>query len=179
MTVQEKQKRDEFKLRIAGISIGNHQFSISCDKTFFELANISELQDGLIHLQIDMENQGKMLILNFHFQGNVISPCDRCLDDVEVPIHFTENLIVKLVEFPDEEKKEDNLWFIDENEYKLDVFHFVYESIQLTLPIQIMHPNDKNGLSTCNPKVLEILENLTIKEQNIDPRWEVLKQLKK
>lgn len=175
----EKNKREEFRLRIAGISLGNHRFSISCDKTFFELSDISELQDGVIHLQIDMENQEKMLLLSFHFIGKVYAPCDRCLDNVEISLDFTEKLIVKLIEQPEENIDEDNIWFIDENEYELDVFHFVYESIRLALPLQIMHLNDENGNSTCNPDVLKILENFSIKEQPIDPRWEVLNQLKK
>lgn len=178
MTPKEKSKRDEFRLRIAGISLGNHKFSITCDELFFEISNISELQGGCLQLQIDMENQEKMLNLHFHIQGNVVAPCDRCLDPVEIPLEFTEQLVVKLVEQPDESLNEDNLWFIDENEYALDVFHFVYEIIRLALPIKITHPDDEQGNSTCNPEILKILENLSLKESQIDPRWEALKQIK-
>lgn len=178
MMPKEKSKRDEFRLRIAGISLGNHKFSITCDELFFEISNISELQGGSLQLQIDMENQEKMLNLHFHIQGNVVAPCDRCLDPVEIPLEFTEQLIVKLVEQPDESLNEDNLWFIDENEYALDVFHFVYENIRLALPIKITHPDDEQGNSTCNPEILKILENLSLKESQIDPRWEALKQIK-
>ena len=120
----------------------------------------------------------KILNLHFHFKGNVVAPCDRCLDPVEIPLEYTESLIVKLVEHPDESLNEDNLWFIDENEYALDVFHFVYESIRLAIPIKITHPDDEQGNSRCNPEILKILENLSLKESQIDPRWEALKQIK-
>ena len=61
------------------------------------------------------------------------------------------------------------------------LFHFVYESIMLALPIQVLHPDDENGNSTCNPEILKIMNEHSPdakKEDEIDPRWEALKKLK-
>ena len=58
--------------------------------------------------------------------------------------------------------------------------HFIYETICLALPHRIVHPDDENGNSTCNPEVLKKLESMsqTEKPQEIDERWAALKDLK-
>lgn len=176
-----KQKREEFRLRISGVELGTHSYSIDCDNAFFELAEIPDLHNGLIKLQIEMNISEKMVLLNFHFNGNVELPCDRCLDPVTIDLDFTENLVVKLVPFVDDMEKveEDDMWIVDENTYDLDLFHFVYESIALHLPMQILHADDENGNPTCNPEILKKLEEFSGREHDaIDPRWEALKNIK-
>lgn len=177
-----KQKRDNFKLRISGISLGSHKFSIACDKEFFETSGIEELQDGVINVEIDLEKDESMLHLFFQFKGEVVALCDRCLDPLSFEMDFEEEIVVKLVPFKVEEDmtEEDGIWLINENEYDLDVYHFVYESIRLAMPIQIMHPDRPDGTSTCNPEVLKRLEKLIPKEnpKETDSRWDALKDIK-
>ncbi|MCQ2285365.1 MAG: DUF177 domain-containing protein [Bacteroidales bacterium] len=178
--MERKLKREEFLVRIGGQSLGTHYVSIACDKMFFDIADMEELHDGNLDLQIEMQIQEKTVQLNFHFSGYVVATCDRCLNPVNVPMDFTEQLVVKLVENPSlfEEQEDDNLWFVGEKEPTLDVFHFVYESILLALPMKIVHPDDENGNSTCDPEVLKILQDISAKNDEIDPRWSALKNLK-
>lgn len=175
-----KKKRDEFKLRISGLALGTHKFSIDCDKTFFELAEIANLEDGVLKLEIEMIKDEHIIDLFFHFSGEVTTLCDRCLDPYTFPLEIEDKLIVKLVAFPEEEQLDnDEMWIVNENEYELDVFHFVYETILLSMPLQIMHPDNPDGTSSCNPEVLEQLEKLSQKEENTnDPRWDALKNIK-
>ena len=179
--MKTKEKRDDYKIRIAGVEIGTYSYSMICDKAFFELSEISELEDGLLNLQIEMDKSEKMLDLKFHFAGEVVAPCDRCLDPVTIPMDFDEQLIVNLVpEVEEDFENDENIWMVDENIYELDLFHFIYETICLALPHRIVHPDDENGNSTCNPEVLKKLESLSQAEkpQEIDERWAALKDLK-
>lgn len=175
-----KDKRKEFFLKIGGLSLGKHCSSIHCDKTFFDIAEMKELQNGDIQVEIEMRVEDKMSTINFHFSGFVVAACDRCLDPVQVPMNFSETLLVKQVEHPEEfENQEDeNIWYIDEREDKIDIFHFVYESILLAMPMQVIHPDDENGHSTCNPDILKKIEELSNAREEIDPRWEALKNIK-
>ena len=128
-----------------------------------------------------MDISDKIITLEFHFKGYVILPCDRCMEPVKLGLDFTDHLVVKLMPWIDEPEEEDNLWVVNENTYELDLFHFVYESISLALPTQILHPEDENGNSTCNPEILKKLEELTPHEnsmEDIDPRLEALKNIK-
>lgn len=166
---------------MAGVVPGSYSYTIVCDNTFFELAEISALQEGQLILQIEVEKTEKLMDMNFHFKGDVSALCDRCLAPVPLHLDFSEKLIVNLVPIVDESfVNDENIWMIDENDYELDVFHFVYESIMLALPLQIIHPDDENGNPTCDPDVLNKLNEYSAKENSgqIDPRWEVLKKLK-
>lgn len=174
--LRTSEKRDEFKLRIAGVELGKHSFSIVCNKEFFELADLSDLLDGQLLLDIKMEKSEIMMQLSFFFRGDITIPCDRCLDPVTLPMNFEEKLIVKYDNQP-QGNEDDMIWTISENEYELDVFHFVYESISLALPTQVIHPEDENGSSTCNPEILKRLVELSHKEEERDPRWDALKKI--
>ncbi|MCQ2271550.1 MAG: DUF177 domain-containing protein [Bacteroidales bacterium] len=179
--MKTKEKKDEFKIRIAGVEIGKYSYSMTCDKEFFEISELSDLQDGCLNLRVEMDKSEKMLDLKFHFQGEVEALCDRCLDPVRFEMDFSEHLVVNLVpEVEDDFENDDNIWMVDENIYELDLFHFVYESICLALPHRIVHPNDENGNSTCNPEVLKRLEAMSHRESTheVDDRWAALKDLK-
>lgn len=180
--MDEKQIRDEFKLRLSGVEDGTRCFSIHCKKAFFELAEISEVRDGELDLRIEMTKTEKLVNVLCQFNGYVVAPCDRCLLPVRLLMDFEQRLIVKLVPNIGEEpeSEDDDIWVLDENTYELDLFQFVYESIFLALPIRIVHEDDENGNSTCDPQVLAKLEELSQKEEEkeSDPRWDALKNLK-
>jgi uncharacterized metal-binding protein YceD (DUF177 family) len=57
----------------------------------------------------------------------------------------------------------------------------MYEYVATALPIRHVHPDDENGLSTCDTEMLNLLDKMQQKdddEKEIDPRWEKLKELK-
>ncbi|MBO7586302.1 MAG: DUF177 domain-containing protein [Bacteroidales bacterium] len=180
--MEEKEIREQFKLRLSGVEDGTYCYSVNCDKSFFELAEISDVRDGNLDLRIEMHKTEKLVDVICQFKGFVIAPCDRCLLPVTLPMDFEQRLIVKLVPTVEEGENDDDddIWVMDENTYELDLFQFVYESIYLALPMQILHEDDENGQSTCDPAVLAKLQELSKKEndQETDPRWDALKNLK-
>ncbi len=178
----ERQIREEFKLRLSGIEDGKYCFSVNCNKEFFELAELSEIQDGLLNLRIEMVRHEKLVDLSFDFSGDVVMTCDRCLLPVNIPMAFKSHLIVKLVPIVEdgENENDDDMWVMDENTYELDLFHYVYETIVLALPHRVVHEDDQDGNPTCDPSVMAILDNMAVakEEKPVDPRWEALKNLK-
>lgn len=182
-TMDEKQTREKFRLRLSGVTDGTYCFSIVCDKMFFELAEFADIEDGNLNLQIKMEKHEKMIDLHFHFEGTVIAPCDRCLLPVTIPLNFDEHLVVKLVAEVEEgiNDMDDYIWVLEDTAYELDIFHFVYESIVLALPRRITHADDADGNPTCDPVIMKKLEELSgshKSKDDIDPRWEALKTIK-
>ena len=87
--MEKNLKREEFLLRINGLANGTHCVSIKCDKAFFDIAQMEELHDGDLDLHITMEFQDKNVQIRFDFKGYVVAACDRCLDDVRVPMDFS------------------------------------------------------------------------------------------
>lgn len=186
--LKAQDNKSEFKLRLAGVANGKHSFSIVCNNTFFDNNEISDILDGSVKVLVNMDKSDKMLRLDFHYSGTITVECSRCLDPVQFPIDFKNQLLVNLVqEIPEDFENDDEIWMINEKDYDLDVYQFVFESIILSLPNQIIHPDDTEGNSTCNADFLNTLAQYTVDEpledededeKTTDPRWDALKNIK-
>jgi len=116
-----------------------------------------------------------MLVFHFSIEGEVILPCDRCNEPVHLKVNGKERLVVK---FGDTfEEQSDELQIIPESETHFDTAPFLYECIHLLLPMRRIHPEEGLGRNSCNPEILQKLDELTA-HHNPDPRWDALKQLK-
>lgn len=63
-------------------------------------------------------------------------PCALCLDDMDQPIVADQRMAVKL---GDSYSEDDDLVTVAEEEGILDVAWYVYESIELNIPIKHVH----------------------------------------
>jgi uncharacterized metal-binding protein YceD (DUF177 family) len=63
--------------------------------------------------------------------------------------------------------------YIGRSESLLDVSPWIYEFIVLSVPMQHIHPDDKDGKSTCNPIALSYLQQQTDNPTN--SIWNALK----
>lgn len=164
----------EYVIAFGGLKVGLHQYEFEINDTFFEAFDYSELAEGNVKVVINLERQERMMILTFEIKGSVKVTCDRCLDEYNQETGGTKRLIVKFGGNYEEETEE--ILLIPEHESHLDVAHYIYEFINLLLPVKKVHPDDENGNSTCNPVVLKKLDELSAK-QKIDPRWDKLRNL--
>jgi uncharacterized metal-binding protein YceD (DUF177 family) len=91
---------------------------------------------------------------------------------------------IKVVVQFGEEFNNDNeeLLILPHGEHQIDVKQYIYEMIVLSVPLKKTHPGIKDG--TLKTPALDKLNELTvknqkqsIKEEEIDPRWEELKKL--
>jgi uncharacterized metal-binding protein YceD (DUF177 family) len=96
---------------------------------------------------------------------------------MDQPIEADLRLVVKL---GPEYQEEDDIITVDENEGVLQTAWFIYESIVLAVPIQHVHQPGE-----CNDAMMRVLEEHSAArssdadaEENIDPRWSALKNLK-
>ena len=167
----------KYKISFSGLQIGHHSFDFQINDQFFESFEKSRVQKGNLFLKVEMDKSETMLQLHFSFKGEVTVTCDRCLDDFLYPLEFNELLIVKYGYKKHEESE--NILVIDANEYEIEIAQYIYEYVNLALPMQLIHPDLKNGESTCNP---DFLKNFEFQENEddieMDPRWEALKKLK-
>lgn len=167
----------DFIIPFEGLNIGNHEFRFDVNQLFFEEIAYSEIKNGQLCVELDLEKQETMLILSFSIDGSVEVSCDRCTDNFNFPIKGNQQL---LVQFGDEFFEQDGeMITIPRSDSEINLAPFIYEYIFLMLPIQRMHPDDKQGNSTCNAEMLEKLSELSFTETKNDPRWDALKKLKK
>jgi uncharacterized metal-binding protein YceD (DUF177 family) len=172
-------KLSTYSISFAGLSVGNHHFSFSIGDTFFENFEYSEIQKANIEIKIEFQKQSSMFVLFFEISGTVNIVCDRCLDYFDFPINGENKLIIKFGESQFEETEE--ILIIPEKEHQINLSQYIYEYIHLCLPLQRVHPENKEGKSECNTEVLKKLnEHSSNKnpDEPIDDRWNALKNIK-
>ena len=167
------------KIQFSGLKSGKYTYDFTLDGSFFSSFENESLEDGEVNFVVVMEKAEHLLTLDFSFTGCVRTVCDRCLRPLDIPVSGTERLFVK---FSDTETSDDeNIIVIPENEYQIELSHIMYEYVATALPMRCVHPDDENGNSTCDSEMLNLLDSMQLKEHDeneIDPRWEKLKELK-
>jgi uncharacterized metal-binding protein YceD (DUF177 family) len=165
-----------FTIPINGLKEGLHYYDFEINKEFFDQFEESEVKDGTLSVRIEAQRSSTHIDLNIKINGIVKICCDRCLVMFPLDIDCENRLLVKFGRTRDE--SDPDIITIPADEHELDMKQGFYEYIHLALPIQRIHPDDKNGNSTCDPDMLKRLKEHIIEEDHgFDPRWEELRKL--
>ena len=175
-------KIESYILPFVGLSLGKHLYNFDIADAFFENLSYSEVKKGNLKLELTLDKQSNMLLLDFHIKGTVHIPCDRCMDNFDLPIECKEQLIVKIggTELDDNEE----MLSISATEYEINIAQPIYEYIILSLPYRRIHPPGKKGKRGCNPEVIKKLEEIAVNtntkevKKEADPRWDALRNFK-
>ena len=164
------------KVDLKGMKDEETSLEFNLDDRYFEALDSAEVKKGSLHVSVSIRKATDFFGLDFHTDGTIVIPCDRCLDDMDLPVETDNRLIVKL---GSEYSEEDDIIVVPENEGILDMTWFIYEFVALVIPIRHVHAPGK-----CNPAMTQALEELSAdrssdeeSDQSIDPRWEKLKKL--
>ena len=169
------EKGKEYLIPVSGLAIGKHSYHYVIDDAFFARYDYSEVKHGKVELDLNVEREESMMTLSFDFKGEVMVPCDRCVDDFYIPINGCNVFLIKTgVEQPSGEE-DDEVAYVPADQGSFDVSELIYEYLILSIPMHRVHPEGQ-----CNPKVMALLnQGAEADEENgsIDPRWEALKNL--
>ena len=165
-----------YTIPISGLKEGCHSYDFEIGKRFFDLFEESEISDGELKASVEAEKRRSHIDVIIRINGTVRISCDRCLGIFSLPLSSENRLVVKSGNAKDENDPDIISLAADENE--LDLTWYFYENILLALPIKRLHPEDENGNSTCDPEMINRL-NEHIKNDDIgtDPRWDELKRI--
>ena len=166
-----------FVINFAGLKSGIHNFNFNIDTKFFEGFDYFDFKNVELETILDIEKQETMLNLFFKTTGNVLVPCDLSMEYFKMPVLTNFNLDVKFGKSYNDES--DEILILPHGSYEIDISHYIYEMIVLTIPIKKIHPGIEDG--SLNSDILKRLKILEPKEKNttleIDSRWEKLKDL--
>lgn len=173
--------RKEYLIPFVGLKLGKHHFEYQISNAFFEIFDYNEYQDSNIKVNVVLEKKSTLLELSFKHKGFVNVPCDLTSEDFDLPIKGKMKLIVRFDEEYNNENEE--LLILPHGEFEIDIAQYIYEMIVLSVPLRRVHPGIKDG--SLKTEALAKLNELTIKEEkvenkeeeDIDPRWDKLKQL--
>lgn len=165
----------EYLIPFKGLSIGKHEYEFHVQDSFFTAIESKSVERGDLHVNLLLDKDSRLITTDIDIKGNLSLICDRCLEYFDFPIELSYTQIYKFGDAPDDQV--DDILYLPEKEYHIDVSRLIYENILLQIPIRKVHPDDEDGESTCNPDQLELLNNYT-KKTKADPRWDVLKNIK-
>lgn len=168
----------ETTIPFRGLKQGKHVYNFKIDHTFFERFPESEIKEGDVGVEVILSKRSSGFEAHFNISGKALVTCDRCLDEFSYPVEYDGTLFF---EFSEESREvTDELIFVSESENYLDLGKYIFEFINLSLPLQKFHPDDEIGNSLCNSDMLDKLEQHKAKNNNDeieDPRWDKLRDL--
>ena len=168
------EKDNEFLIPVSGLALGVHSFKFDIKDDFFADMDYSEVKQADVTVDLEVLREELMMTLNFHLEGKVLVPCDRCADEFYIPIQSEQVFYIKFGAEGVEES--DDVVVVPAEEHAYDIRSLIYEYIILSIPIHRVHPEGE-----CNPQVLAMLshdEEPTDEETGTDPRWAALKDVK-
>jgi uncharacterized metal-binding protein YceD (DUF177 family) len=184
--MKKNNKSENYQIRFTSLKDGHHQFTFKVRQTFFDQIDYTDIKNADVTIEVDLDKQPTMMIAKLNLSGNVTVMCDRCTDDVNLPIETDEDLIFK---FTNVDLEDENVIAVHPNEIDIDLKQSIYEFIALAIPNKRLHSE-----GNCNQDMLkEINQYLLIDEEvndsdtndsndvnkeETDPRWAALNKLK-
>ena len=172
---------NEYLIPFIGLKLGKHHFEYKINKKFFEDFSFDEFESCDVSVDVVLDKKTTFIEIGFKHIGTVNVPCDLTGEPFDLPIKGKIKLVVQ---FGDEFNNDnDELLILPHSEHQLDLSQYIYEMIVLSIPQKRVHPGVKEG--TLQTQSLQKLKELQvkevkkeiIKEEEIDPRWDKLKQL--
>ncbi|MDO9152829.1 MAG: DUF177 domain-containing protein [Paludibacter sp.] len=186
-------KFGEYNIILKDLTSESRVLEYDLDDKYFKKIDSpdQEVQKGKIKATVTVQKKQRTFELQFVIDGVISIQCDRCLDEMEQPIHYKEKLQVK---FGNTFSEEDEIVIIPESEGSINIAWFLYEFIVLNIPLKHVHaPGECNKTMVVKMKRHITrhkddteLENDTdindevdfASEDNlVDPRWEGLQNI--
>ena len=155
----------EFEIAWQGLKPGIHEYSFSVGDDFMKEHHApEEYREWQADVKLRFDKQNNFFQMHFDVAGSVVVACDRCGDEFPLQLWDEFDLMVKLTGDADddeEQEEEADIVFIPRHETVLDISKWVYEFVMLSVPLQKVHPDDKNGNPGCNEEALKLLNQLS------------------
>lgn len=170
------EKKNEFLIPVSGLALGSHSYQFEINDGFFAEREYSEIQQGKVVVSLDIDRQETLMVLHFGIEGTVRVACDRCADEFDLPIRDEREFFLKLG--TENTQESDDVEVVQAEQADYDISSLVYEFIILAVPMHSVHPEGQ-----CNPEVMAMLTaeapvEEAQEENEMDPRWAALKDIK-
>ncbi|MBK5277632.1 MAG: DUF177 domain-containing protein [Bacteroidia bacterium] len=170
-----------FSVNIIGLSLKAHQFEYEFGRDFFEKYGKDFVSDGHFSATVALDKHETFIEAEFKIKGEAKLICDRSLEPFDFPIDIARRIMFKYGE--EEQELSDEIIIISRDRVSLEIGQYLYEYILLSIPIKKVHPkyrDEEEENDESEGKMIYTSEPKSSgEEKEVDPRWEVLKKLKK
>jgi uncharacterized protein len=128
-----------------------------------------------------IDRSGADLFIHLLFESIFELECSRCLKVFSFPIKGDVRLIIKerSGKFGPALDEESVDFYYDSRHPEVDLGPAIYDEIMTALPLKPLCSEDCKGIELRDRHLMVDLEATPKKKEEIDPRWEALRKLKK
>ena len=163
----------DYRIPFVGLKPGKHEFQMRVDPEFFACFPHSDVDQVHGEVLLELDKLDTTMTLRLDLDAQLTAPCDRCLDDVNIPLTSSDRISIR---FGDDTMLEDDLWILGTKEYELDVAHAIFQLVHLAKPSRVIHELEAD----CDLSMTEWQDDSAADGEDgddIDPRWAALKRL--
>jgi uncharacterized metal-binding protein YceD (DUF177 family) len=176
-------KRREFEIGFVGLKPGVHEFTFEVDEKFFAEVESRDFSNCSAVVKLQLDKKTGFMLLKFEVGGKADVECDRCGNTLTMDLWDEFNMVVKMVDNPDEmNQSEDDpdVFYISQTESHLHLTDWIYEFVSLSVPLQKMCKEEDLGGPQCNKEVLAKLDEMRVSEdgKNANTIWKGLEKFK-
>lgn len=170
------------KVNIIGLSNKIHQFQFEIGEAFFGHYGKGLVSEGTFNAEVSLDKRETFIEVSFLIEGTAKLICDRSLDPFSQPMKIKKKIVFKYGDA--DEELSDEIIMIHRDTDSLELGQYIYEFINLEVPIKKLHPRYAGELETPDEAEGKIIYTSAAsledknEDEDIDPRWEKLKKLK-
>lgn len=176
--------RRDFEIAFVGLKPGLHEFNYTIDDKFFEVFQQQDFRNCNANVKLLVDKKHGFMLLKFEIGGSLEVTCDRCNNDLPFELWDEFNITVKIVEDPvamNETEDDPDVYYIGRGEGHIDVANWIYEFINLSIPMQKVCSYEKMDGPYCNKAALDVLkkmEPVDEKKNKENPIWKGLEKFR-
>ncbi len=155
--------RRAFEIAFVGLKPGIHMFEYEVDDKFFTAYGEQDFSNCNAKVKLALDKRSGFMLLKFDVEGKTDVACDRCGNKLILNLWDEFNIVVKIVYEPEvmnEQEEDPDVYYISKGESHLHVADWIYEFINLSIPLQKSCNEDEMGGPLCNKEVLEKLKQM-------------------
>jgi uncharacterized protein len=174
-----------FNIEIYKLSNGTHEYEFPIDEKFFEFFNYGLMEGGKGTSKVKLKKSETFIETEIKIEATIDLVCDRSLEVFPFSLNETHKMMFKYGDR--EEEITDEITIIPRDTQRLNMAQYIYEFMTLGIPMKKLHPrfkdaeyqeNEEGILIYSSGPAEESAEDKDIPEDDIDPRWKILKKLK-
>ena len=175
--------RRDYEIAFVGLKPGVHEYSYEITDRFFEVFQQQDFHHCKANVKLLLDKKNGFMLLRFEIGGALEVTCDRCNNNLPLELWDEFNITVKMVEDPEQmngQEEDPDVYYISRGESHIDVANWIYEFINLSLPMQKTCGYEKMNGPYCNPAAMDVLRKLEPEdsEPKENPIWKDLEKFR-
>ncbi len=170
--------RHEYEIAFVGLKPGKHEYVYEIDDKFFADYQPQDFTNAKVTVKMILDKQPSFLMLKFEIGGTVTLVCDLCGNTLENSLWDDFEVLVKMTDNPVEmnaSEEDPDVYYISRTESHINVAGWIYEFINLSIPLQRTCGENADSSSKCNQEALDMLRKLNERNtENENPIWKDL-----